>query len=179
MSTMHTFGPFRLDAETQMLFRGAEPVALGQRAVALLCVLVDRPGIPVSKDALIEAAWSGVTVQDSNLTVQIAALRRVLEDVGGAGWIETLPRRGYRFVGPAVTKQENGVAVALPVVTAFGMAAAQQSPSVIDLPDRHSTAVVPFANMSCSRSDENPDLRDQERCAHSEPERRQLTVMSC
>src|SRR5262249_16992386 len=82
------------------LFRGAEPVDLGRRAVALLCALTERPGAVVSKDALIAAAWSDVAVEESNLTVQISALRRAL---GGDGWIETLPRRRYPFVGPAVT----------------------------------------------------------------------------
>ena len=102
MSTIRTFGPFRLDVEAAILFRGTEPIALGRRAVALLGVLVERPGALISKDALIEAAWSGLAVEDSNLTVQIAALRRVLGEAGGASWIETMPRRGYRFVGPAV-----------------------------------------------------------------------------
>jgi class 3 adenylate cyclase/predicted ATPase len=65
----------------------------------------------VSKDALNEAAWPGQAVEESNLTVQIAALRRVLgEAPGGAGWIETMPRRGYRFVGPVATKIQKGVA---------------------------------------------------------------------
>src|SRR5437879_3386507 len=103
MTTIYTFGPFRLDADAKMLFRETEPTGLGQRAVALLCALIARAGTPVSKDALIEAAWPGLAVEDSNLTVQIAALRRVFEEVaGGAGWIETLPRRGYRYVGPSV-----------------------------------------------------------------------------
>jgi class 3 adenylate cyclase/DNA-binding winged helix-turn-helix (wHTH) protein len=89
------------------LFLGADPVALSKRAVALLCVLVERAGALVSKDALIEAAWPGLAIEDSNLTVQIAALRRALgEEPGGQDWIVTLPRRGYRFVGPAVTQSE-------------------------------------------------------------------------
>src|SRR5689334_20770622 len=101
MTTRYSLGPFRLDAEAQILFRGDEPVALGQRAVALLRVLVERPGAPISKDALIEAAWAGLTVEESNLPVQIAALRKIFAEApGGEGWIETLPRRGYRFVGP-------------------------------------------------------------------------------
>jgi DNA-binding winged helix-turn-helix (wHTH) protein len=75
--------------------------------VALLRILIDRAGAPVSKDALMEAAWPGLAVEESNLTVQIAALRRALGEVpGGDRWIETLPRRGYRFVGP-ITKTEN------------------------------------------------------------------------
>src|SRR5262245_16650409 len=54
------------------------------------------------QDALMEAAWAGLTVEEGNLAVQVAARRRVLgEEPGGENWIETLPRRGYRFVGPA------------------------------------------------------------------------------
>ena len=79
MATIHEFGPFRLDADAEILFRGAEPTVLGQRAVALLRLLLEQAGAPVSKDALIEAAWPGLAVEDSNLTVQIAALRRVFE----------------------------------------------------------------------------------------------------
>src|SRR5438445_10040597 len=104
MATIYEFGPFRLAADAEMLFRGSEPIALGRRAVALLRLLLERAGAPVSKDALMEAAWPGLAIEDSNLTVQIAALRRVFEEVaGGAGWIETLPRRGYRYVGPPVS----------------------------------------------------------------------------
>ena len=84
MTTAYLLGPFRLDADTDTLFRGGEPVSLGQRAVALLRVLVKHRGIPVSKDALMEAAWAGLTVEESNLSVQITALRRVFgEEPGG------------------------------------------------------------------------------------------------
>jgi DNA-binding winged helix-turn-helix (wHTH) protein len=57
MATTYLLGPFRLDADTDTLFRGGEPVSLGQRAVALLRVLVEQRGIPVSKDALMEAVY--------------------------------------------------------------------------------------------------------------------------
>ena len=103
----HTFGPFRLDSEAVILFHRGEPVALGPRAVGLLRVLVERRGLPVSKDTLMERAWTGLAVEESNLPVQIAALRRVLgEAPGGDRWIETLPRRGYRFVGPVDAQDE-------------------------------------------------------------------------
>ena len=75
--TIHALGPFRLDTRVDLLFRGSEPAALGRRAIALLRELVERPGALVSKDALIEAAWSGLVVDEGNLTVQIGALRRV------------------------------------------------------------------------------------------------------
>ena len=119
-----------------MLFRGAEPTVLGQRAVALLRVLLDRPGEPVSKDALIEAGWPGRTIEDSNLTVQIAALRRIFEEgAGGASWIETLPRRGYRYVGPVVATDNSP-------------AAANPRTSPLALPNKPSVGVLPFSNLS-------------------------------
>jgi DNA-binding winged helix-turn-helix (wHTH) protein len=87
-------GPFRLDARNDLLFRGTEPVALGRRAIALRRALVERSGAVVSKDALIEAAWPGQEVEESNLTVQIAALRRVLAtEPGGERWIQTMSWR--------------------------------------------------------------------------------------
>ena len=79
MATTLAFGPFRLETNARILFRGAEPTPLGQRAVALLALLLDRPGVPVGKDALIAAAWPGQAIEDSNLTVQIAAIRRTLQ----------------------------------------------------------------------------------------------------
>jgi predicted ATPase/DNA-binding winged helix-turn-helix (wHTH) protein len=98
-------GPFRLDTRKDLLLRGTEPAVLGKRAIALLRALVERPGELVSKEALIDAAWPGQAVEESNLTVQIAALRRVLAEApGGNGWIETMHRRGYRFIGPIVTE---------------------------------------------------------------------------
>jgi DNA-binding winged helix-turn-helix (wHTH) protein len=52
MATTYEFGPFRLDTDAEILFRGAEPIVLGQRAVALLQLLLERAGVPVTKDAL-------------------------------------------------------------------------------------------------------------------------------
>ena len=138
MATIHRLGPFRLDEETRILFRGDQPVSLGQRAVAVLRVLVERAGVPVSKDTLIEAAWPGLAVGESNLTVQIAALRRALaEQVGGDRWIETLPRRGYRYVGPVTL----GPADLIPTSISQPMVAPA-------LPERPSIAVLAFQNMS-------------------------------
>jgi DNA-binding winged helix-turn-helix (wHTH) protein len=106
---LYQFGPFHLDPEAGILYRGAEPTMLGRRAVALLRRLLESAGAPVSKDALVEAGWGGLAVADNNLTVQIAALRRVLTEAADAeSWIETLPRRGYRYVGPAVVTNVPG-----------------------------------------------------------------------
>ncbi len=111
MASIQAFGRFRLDAKAGLLFRDARPVALGQRAVALLRVLVERPATLVSKDDLIEGAWPGLAVEESNLSVQMSALRRALGEGGGAHWIETMPRRGYRFVGPPVRVEESALTV--------------------------------------------------------------------
>src|SRR6185503_2191450 len=92
MAQAHPLGSFRIDADSQSLLRGAEPSKLGRRAVAVLRILLQRAGEPVSKETLIEAAWPGLAVEENNLSVQISALRRVL----GPECIETLPRRGYR-----------------------------------------------------------------------------------
>jgi adenylate cyclase len=109
----YELGPFRLDAPNAVLLHGSEPLALGRRAVALLQALIEKPGALVSKDVLIEAAWPGQAVEDSNLAVQIAALRRALAKApGGDRWIETMPRRGYRFVGPVVAKEASSVPAA-------------------------------------------------------------------
>ena len=133
---IHEFGPFLLDSAAEILFRGTEPIALGQRAVALLRLLLEQAGAPVSKQSLIDAAWPNLIVEESNLTVQIAALRRVFEDVsGGVGWIETLPRRGYRYVGPAVVTRDRPEA------------ANGQRPALA-LPGKPSVAVLPFLNLS-------------------------------
>lgn len=133
---LYQFGPFRLDPEAGILYREAEPTMLGQRAVALLRLLLQNAGVPLSKDALIEAGWGGLAVADNNLTVQIAALRRVLAGAAdGESWIETLPRRGYRYVGPAVTISGPD-------------AAAARAASAPTLPEKPSVAVLPFANLS-------------------------------
>jgi TolB-like protein/Tfp pilus assembly protein PilF len=135
MSEICTFGRFALDVGLGVLFDGSEPTLLGQRGVALLRLLLERAGSPVGKDALIEAAWPGLVVEESNLTVQIAALRRVLDRGEGAGWIQTLPRRGYRYVGPPVARASVRTNDAAP-------------PTALPLPDKPSIAVLPFADLS-------------------------------
>jgi TolB-like protein/Flp pilus assembly protein TadD len=125
--TTYRFGSFALDTDTGTLLCDDEPSLLGQRGAALLRLLLERAASPVSKDALIEAAWPGLAVEDSNLTVQIAALRRVLEQGGGGRWIETLPRRGYRYAGPPITRVD-----------------AIELPAALTVPERPSIAVLPF-----------------------------------
>ena len=101
--TAYSIGPFRLDPGLHALTRLGVPEPLGPRAVAVLAAIVARAPEPVLKDTIIDDAWPGLVVEENNLTVQIAAIRRTLAQVpGGDRWVETIARRGYRFVGPVI-----------------------------------------------------------------------------
>jgi DNA-binding winged helix-turn-helix (wHTH) protein len=110
------FEGFRLDRRDG-LFRQDEqgvfvPVAIGARALDVLGVLVERPGALVSKDEIMGAVWPGATVDNANLTIQISALRRVLDQGRPQGsCIQTVAAHGYRFVAP-VTRVERAHSVA-------------------------------------------------------------------
>jgi non-specific serine/threonine protein kinase len=100
------FGDFLLDLSAGGLFRldrdgKLVAITLGSRALDLLDVLVRRHGDLVSKQTIIEAVWAGIAVEEHNLTVQISALRRVLDEGRSEGSaIQTVQGRGYRFVVP-------------------------------------------------------------------------------
>src|ERR1051326_6588341 len=103
MHTVYEVGPFRLDAKAGVLTHDGVATPLGAPAVAVLAALVSHAGEYVERSIILEAAWPGIVVEEANLTVQVSAIRRVLARVpGGERWIETLTRRGYRFVGPMV-----------------------------------------------------------------------------
>jgi DNA-binding winged helix-turn-helix (wHTH) protein len=98
---VYTFGPFVLDSGLHRLSRDGARVAIGDRHVRVLACLLTRAGTVVSKDALVASAWDEVAVTDNSLEQAVSALRRVLgPDTEGRPWIETVPRQGYRFVGP-------------------------------------------------------------------------------
>jgi TolB-like protein/Flp pilus assembly protein TadD len=95
-----SFGTFTLDAERKLLQQNGAPVALGQRGVALLEALLKAGGKAVSKSDLMDIAWPAQQVEENNLSVQIAALRKCLGPApGGDNWIATVARVGYRFAG--------------------------------------------------------------------------------
>lgn len=103
------FGGYRLASRLRRLYEGEAEVRLGARALDILMALLERPGELVSKEELRERAWPGTFVDDSNLKVQMAALRRSLGDGHkGRRFIETVSGRGYVFVAP-VLHQEDAV----------------------------------------------------------------------
>ncbi|MGX9180581.1 winged helix-turn-helix domain-containing tetratricopeptide repeat protein [Mesorhizobium sp. BHbdii] len=119
------------------LMREGKPVAIGHKGFLLLHALVQAAGQVLSKAALIEAAWPDTIVEESNLSVQIAALRKLLgPQPDGSEWIVTVSRTGYRFAGHVRVLD----------------AAAGSNPSALQqpaaFPERPSIAVLPFANVS-------------------------------
>ncbi len=105
-------------------------IALGARAFDVLVQLVEHADRVVSKAELLDAVWAGLMVEESNLTVQIAGLRKAL----GRETIKTVPGIGYRFIGP-----NTGPAEAAPALV-----------KALPVPDIPSLAVLPFANLTGS-----------------------------
>lgn len=127
--TRHVFGAIEVRPAQRRVWVGGQPAALGARAFDVLLALVERRDRVVGKDELLLAAWPGVVVEESNLSVQIAALRKAL----GAEAITTVPGVGYRFTA-----------------TEFNAPAAAPAPGADlglmgELP---SLAVLPFVNVS-------------------------------
>ena len=96
-----SFGPFRLLAGQRLLLDGHKPVRLGSRAFDILAAMVERAGEVVGKEELIARAWPQTFVEESNLKIQVSALRRALGDgQNGNRYVVTVPGRGYNFVAP-------------------------------------------------------------------------------
>ena len=106
----YVFGPFRLELGAGVLRRDGEEVALTPKAFALLRCLVERAGLLVSREELLEAVWPATFVGDEALKVRIHELRRALEDAGSKRLIATVHRRGYRFVGDVNVEAATGAA---------------------------------------------------------------------
>ena len=99
------FGDFVFVPKERLLLRGGVPVPLTAKAFDLLAILVQRSGHLVSKDELFEEVWPNTTVQETNLTVNISALRKALGGGRNGGeFIQTVPGRGYRFVAPVLAR---------------------------------------------------------------------------
>lgn len=104
-----SFGPFRLIPAERLLKRAEEPVHLGSRALDILITLVERAGDVVSRGELISRVWPELTVEEANLRVHIAGLRKALGDGrDGARYIMNVPGRGYCFVAPVQRSAQSG-----------------------------------------------------------------------
>lgn len=96
---LYGFGPYRLDGVERVLLRDGQPVILPPKDLETLLALVERAGHIVEKEELLEKVWPGVFVEEGNLARRIFNLRQVLGDSEDERkYIETIPRRGYRFI---------------------------------------------------------------------------------
>jgi TolB-like protein/tetratricopeptide (TPR) repeat protein len=139
--TSVSFGPFILDPETGDLLRDGLPVRVGYRAFLLLKALLGRPGDVFTKAELFEAAWPGRVVEETNLSVQVAALRKTLgRPLGDAQWVTTIPRVGYRFQGKV-----DHLAAAPTNTPLISDSGRKTGPSI---------AVLPFNNLSADSDQE-------------------------
>src|SRR4029078_8266895 len=135
MTPRFEFGPFVFDAQRRKLLRNGAPVEVGQKCPILLEALLRAEGQVVSKSDLINAAWQTLNIEESNLSVQIAALRKCLgRSSTGDEWIRTVQRIGYQFANPEATG---------PAGDDQNSAAGAQR-----LGNKPSIVVLPFTNMS-------------------------------
>ena len=138
----YLFEDFVLDADKRELHRGADAVSVAPQAFDLLVYLITNRERVASKDDLISAIWGGRIVSDAALATRLNSARAAVGDTGEQQrLIKTLPRKGFRFVGPVLEVQKGVDAAAAdnPV---------QPPKPVLALPDKPSIAVLPFHNMS-------------------------------
>jgi TolB-like protein/Tfp pilus assembly protein PilF len=139
---IYRFGPFVLDVADRSLKRDGTPIALTPKTFDLLVALVESGGRLVEKDTLLAAVWPDVAVEEGNLTKGVFSLRQILEEDGGTRFIETVPKRGYRFIAPVTI----GEGEQPPPVAA--------SPTPGSTAPENSIAVMPFTDMSAARDQE-------------------------
>jgi adenylate cyclase len=135
---MYRFGPFVLDAADRSLKRQGAPIPLTPKTFDLLLILVENAGRLVEKDVLLRTVWPDVAVEEGNLTKGVFSLRQLLEAEGGPRYIETVPKRGYRFAASVTTSGEPAGSVSPPLTPA-------------PMPLENSIAVMPFSDMSAAR----------------------------
>jgi DNA-binding winged helix-turn-helix (wHTH) protein len=110
-AVVKTFGSFEFDPRRRTLRSAGRPVRLNGQALDLLCLLLERPGELVTREDIERALWPDRHVNvDHSLDVIVSRLRGVLDDRGPSPrYIETVPRRGYRFIEPVAVKVESEV----------------------------------------------------------------------
>jgi DNA-binding winged helix-turn-helix (wHTH) protein len=112
---LYEFGPFSIDTVNRLLLRDGKAVPLKPKVVDTLLMLVENMGRVVEKDELIEKLWPDSFVEEGNLTQNIYVLRKALDSgTESESYIETIPRRGYRFAAPVkeIPYEESGALAA-------------------------------------------------------------------
>lgn len=113
VNLLYEFGPFQLDPPERLLVCEGKPVSLPPKAFDLLLALVDRSGHLVEKEELLRIVWPSSFVEEGNLAVTVSLLRKALsDDRGQHKYIETVSKRGYRFVAEVKRHDEGTLAIA-------------------------------------------------------------------
>jgi TolB-like protein/DNA-binding winged helix-turn-helix (wHTH) protein len=108
ISNLYAFGEFRADAQSRVLRRGEEPIAVTPKAFDVLLLLIQHSGEVVSKDQLMQTVWPDSFVEESNLTQTVFMLRKALGETSSQRYILTVQGRGYRFAPDVKTVPVNG-----------------------------------------------------------------------
>ena len=104
----YKFGDFRLDSEPPSLWRNESLVPLPPKALEMLLLLVRRREIIVSREELLETVWRDTFVEDGNINYTVSLLRKTLDKADRGRFIQTVPKRGYRFVADVLEVSANG-----------------------------------------------------------------------
>ncbi len=145
---MYRFGPYTLDPAVYRLMRESEIIQLSPKIIDLLLYLVARQPALVSKEDLFKALWPDVAVTDNALTQAVSELRQALgDDPSKPAYIQTVARRGYRFIAPVTTLTAAAASAAGVAVPAPSGGASAQEPFAL----QPSIAVMDFANVSGDR----------------------------
>src|ERR1700688_323836 len=124
---LYEFGPFQLDPPERLLLCDGQPVPMPPKAFDLLVFLVGRSGHLVEKDELLKSVWHGSFVEEGNLSVTISVLRKALNDDRGMHkYIETVSKRGYRFVAEVKRVGEPEITTPLVSVPVYEPAASSE-----------------------------------------------------
>jgi DNA-binding winged helix-turn-helix (wHTH) protein len=164
---VYYFGSFSLNLAEKQLRRRGEPIRLAPKAFDVLSVLIQNQGCLVTKDQLLAEVWPHVFVEEANLSVNIASLRKVLEE-GDEQYIETVPKRGYRFVAP-VSGQEETTSESQPV---------EMRNNGEPKESLNSLAVLPFENEDCGPAGEYLAVGLMESITNNLSQSRELRVMA-
>jgi TolB-like protein/DNA-binding winged helix-turn-helix (wHTH) protein/Tfp pilus assembly protein PilF len=146
---LYEFGPFRIDSLERLLLRGDSAIPLTPKAVDTLLALVGNAGRVVEKNELIKIVWPDTFVEEGALARNVSALRKALgDDIDGARYVETIPKRGYRFIA-AVKEVSPGVGLSEPVAEPPAKLAPGLDPEPV--PEARREGAVPSGSKSIRR----------------------------
>jgi adenylate cyclase len=147
-SPVYRFGPFALDVADGSLKRAGVGIPLTPKQFDLLVALVTNAGRLVERDTLLKSVWPDVAVEEGNLTKGIFGLRQLLEQEG-TRYIETVPKRGYRFAAAVIREAPRAPALSAPPAPT-----SEAPPEPTAAAFENSIAVMPFTDMSAARDQE-------------------------